>query len=139
MGIIRSLAVNQGKQKPMLYEKKIKIIKNFGIEGDRFSKFNDSRQIMIVDGKLYDKYDLKTGVLRENILVDNIDLNSCQEGQIFSINDSLQIKISLVKDACASVSYNDPDVIKQLKGNMYAFATPLQTGYISIKDKMKLL
>ena len=96
MGIIRSLAVNQGKQKPMLYEKKIKIIKNFGIEGDRFSKFNDSRQIMIVDGKLYDKYDLKTGVLRENILVDNIDLNSCQEGQIFSINDSLQIKISLV-------------------------------------------
>ncbi|MBP05901.1 MAG: hypothetical protein CL728_04035 [Chloroflexi bacterium] len=139
MGIIRSLAVNQGKQKPMLYEKKIKIIKNFGIEGDRFSKFNDSRQIMIVDGKLYDKYDLKTGVLRENILVDNIDLNSCQEGQIFSINDSLQIKISLVKDACASVSYNDPDVIKQLQGNMYAFATPLQTGYISIKDKMKLL
>ena len=139
MGIIRSLAVNQGKQKPMLYEKKIKIIKNFGIEGDRFSKFNDSRQIMIVDGKLYDKYDLKTGVLRENILVDNIDLNSCQEGQIFSINDSLQIKISLVKDACASVSYNDPDVIKQLQGNMYAFVTPLETGYISINDEIEIL
>ena len=59
MGSIRLLGINVGKQKPMKYEKKIKIIKNFGIDGDRFSKINDTRQIMIVDGKLYDNYDLK--------------------------------------------------------------------------------
>ncbi len=139
MGSIRLLGINVGKQKPMKYEKKIKIIKNFGIDGDRFSKINDTRQIMIVDGKLYDNYDLKRGVLRENILVDNIDLNSCKEGQLLSINDSLQMKITLVKDACASPSYNDPDVIMKLQGNLYAFATPLQTGYISQKDKIELL
>ena len=57
MGTIRSLAVNFGKQKPMKYEKTIKVIKNFGIEGDRFSKFDGFRQIMIVDGKLYDEND----------------------------------------------------------------------------------
>tara|TARA_Y100000768_G_scaffold69475_1_gene48828 strand:+ start:7103 stop:7522 length:420 start_codon:yes stop_codon:yes gene_type:complete len=139
MGIIRSLAINVGKQKPMKYEEKIKIIKNFGIEGDRFSKLGDTRQIMIVDGKLYDKYDLKRGVLRENILIENIDLNSCKEGQLLSVNDSLNLKITLVKDACASVSYNDPDVIEKLRGNLYAFATPLMTGYISKEDKIKLL
>ena len=58
---------------------------------------------------------------------------------MLSINDSLKIKISLIKDACASTTYNDPDVIKKLQGNMYAFATPLQTGYISLKDKIELL
>lgn len=139
MGTIRSLAINLGKQKPMKYEKTIKVIENFGIEGDRFSKFDDFRQIMIVDGKLYDENDLKQGVLRENILIDNINLNLCKEGQVLSINDSLKIKISLIKDACASTTYNDPDVIKKLQGNMYAFATPLQTGYISLKDKIELL
>jgi len=139
LGTIRSLAVNFGKQKPMKYEKTIKVIKNFGIEGDRFSKFDGFRQIMIVDGKLYDENDLKQGVLRENILIDNINLNLCEEGQVLSINDSLKIKISLIKDACASTTYNDPDVIKKLQGNMYAFATPLQTGYISLKDKIELL
>jgi len=123
----------------MKYEKTIKVIENFGIEGDRFSKFDDFRQIMIVDGKLYDENDLKQGVLRENILIDNINLNLCKEGQVLSINDSLKIKISLIKDACASTTYNDPDVIKKLQGNMYAFATPLQTGYISLKDKIELL
>lgn len=139
MGTIRLLAINIEKQKPMKYEKKIKIIKNFGIEGDRFSKIDDNRQIMIVDGKLYDNYDLKRGVLRENILVDNIDLNACKEGQLLSVNDSLQMKITLIKDACASASYNDPEVIEKLQGNLYAFATPLQTGYISQKDKIVLL
>jgi hypothetical protein len=139
LGTIRSLAINLGKQKPMKYEKTIKVIENFGIEGDRFSKFDDFRQIMIVDGKLYDENDLKQGVLRENILIDNINLNLCKEGQVLSINDSLKIKISLIKDACASTTYNDPDVIKKLQGNMYAFATPLQTGYISLKDKIELL
>jgi hypothetical protein len=139
MGTIRLLAINIEKQKPMKYEKKIKIIKNFGIEGDRFSKIDDNRQIMIVDGKLYDNYDLKRGVLRENILVDNIDLNACKEGQLLSVNDSLQMKITLMKDACASASYNDPEVIEKLQGNLYAFATPLQTGYISQKDKIVLL
>lgn len=139
MGTIRLLAINIEKQKPMKYEKKIKIIKNFGIEGDRFSKVDDNRQIMIVDGKLYDNYDLKRGVLRENILVDNIDLNACKEGQLLSVNDSLQMKITLMKDACASASYNDPEVIEKLQGNLYAFATPLQTGYISQKDKIVLL
>ena len=139
MGTIRSLAINRGKQKKMKYEKKIKVIENFGIEGDRFSKYNDSRQIMIIDGKLYDNNDLEQGVLRENILIDNINLNLCKEGQILSINDSLQMKITLIKDACASTSYNDSNVIKKLQGNMYAFATPLQTGYISLKDKIELL
>jgi len=36
-------------------------------------------------------------------------------------------------------SYNDPDVIKKLQGNMYAFVTPLETGYISINDEIEIL
>ncbi|MEC7837792.1 MAG: hypothetical protein VX523_03640 [Chloroflexota bacterium] len=139
MGTIRSLAINLGKQKKMKYQKKIKVMENFGIEGDRFSKFNDHRQIMIVDAKLYDNNALEQGALRENILIDNINLNLCKEGQILSINDSIKLKITLIKDACASTSYNDSDVIEKLQGNMYAFATPLQTGYISLKDKIELL
>ena len=85
---IRSLAVNTGKQKEMKYEQKIKLIEHFGIEGDRFSKHNDSRQIMIVDGNLYDLHNLKKGVLRENILIDDLDINSLNEGQIISVNNS---------------------------------------------------
>ena len=136
---IRSLAVNTGKQKEMKYEQKVKLIEHFGIEGDRFSKYNDSRQIMMVDGKLYDLHNLKKGVLRENILIDDLDINSLNEGQIISVNNSIQLKVTLVKDACASISYNDPEVIKKLQGNMYAFVTPLETGYISINDEIEIL
>ena len=136
---IRSLAVNTGKQKEMKYEQKIKLIEHFGIEGDRFSKYNDSRQIMMVDGKLYDLHNLKKGVLRENILIDDLDINSLNEGQIISVNNSIQLKVTLVKDSCASISYNDTDVIKKLQGNMYVFVTPLETGYISINDEIEIL
>ncbi len=139
MAKIRSLAVNMGKQKEMKYEKKIKLIENFGIEGDRFSSYNDSRQIMIVDGNLYDLHQLKKGVLRENILIDNLDINSLEEGNILRVNNSIKLRVTLVKDACASVSYNDPDVITKLQGNMYAFVTPLEDGFISINDKVEIL
>lgn len=139
MAKIRSLAVNMGKQKEMKYEEKIRIIEKFGIEGDRFSSYNDLRQIMIVDGNLYDLHQLKKGVLRENILIDDLDINSLEEGNILSINGSIRLRVTLVKDACASASYNDPEVIKKLQGNMYAFVTPLEDGFISINDKVEIL
>ena len=139
MAKIRSLAVNMGKQKEMKYEEKIRIIEKFGIEGDRFSSYNDLRQIMIVDGNLYDLHQLKKGVLRENILIDDLDINSLEQGNILSINGSIRLRVTLVKDACASASYNDPEVIKKLQGNMYAFVTPLEDGFISINDKVEIL
>ena len=139
MAKIRSLAVNMGKQKEMNYEEKIRIIEKFGIEGDRFLSYNELRQIMIVDGNLYDLHKLKKGVLRENILIDDLDINSLEEGNILSINGSIRLRVTLVKDACASASYNDPEVIKKLQGNMYAFVTPLEDGFISINDKVEIL
>ena len=139
MAKIRSLAVNMGKQKEMKYEEKIRIIEKFGIEGDRYSSYNDLRQIMIVDGNLYDLHQLKKGVLRENILIDDLDINSLEEGNIILINGSIRLRVTLVKDACASASYNDPEVIKKLEGNMYAFVTPLEDGFISINDKVEIL
>ena len=128
-----------GKQKEMKYEERIRIIEKFGIEGDRFSSYNDLRQIMIVDGNLYDLHQLKKGVLRENILIDDLDINSLEEGNIIIINGSIRLRVTLVKDACASASYNDPEVIKKLQGNMYAFVTPLEDGFISINDKVEIL
>lgn len=139
MGVIRSVAINLGKLKPMSYKKNIKVISNFGIQGDRFSKLNDSRQIMIIDSNLYEINNLKKGSLRENISVENLDLNSCLEGQKILINDLIEMKITLIKDACASINYNDSEVIKKLKGNMYIFATPINSGIISQNDKIEII
>ena len=139
MGVIRSVAINLGKLKPMSYKKNIKVISNFGIQGDRFSKINDTRQIMIIDSNLYEINNLKKGSLRENISVENLDLNSCIEGQKILINDLIEMKITLIKDACASINYNDSEVIKKLKGNMYIFATPINSGIISQNDKIEII
>lgn len=139
MGTIRSLSINIGKLKPMSYKENIKVISKFGIEGDRFSKLNDSRQIMIIDSNLYEINNLKKGSLRENMLVENLDLNSCFEGQKILINDVIEMKVTLVKDACASINYNDSEVIEKLRGNMYIFATPINSGTISQNDKIEII
>jgi len=139
LGTIRSLSINIGKLKPMSYKENIKVISKFGIEGDRFSKLNDSRQIMIIDSNLYEINNLKKGSLRENMLVENLDLNSCFEGQKILINDVIEMKVTLVKDACASINYNDSEVIEKLRGNMYIFATPINSGTISQNDKIEII
>ena len=137
MGTIKSIGINVGTLTPMSYKDEVKIISNYGIEGDRFSKKNHNRQIMIVDADLYDVHNLKQGVLRENLLVSGLDLNNCKEGQKIIVNDSIEMKVALVKDACASADYNE--VIQKLEGNMYIFATPISTGIISREDKIEIV
>ena len=92
-----------------------------------------------VDADLYDVHNLKQGVLRENLLVSGLDLNNCKEGQKIIVNNSIEMKVALVKDACASADYNDPEVIQKLEGNMYIFATPISTGIISREDKIEIV
>mgnify|MGYP001169068820 FL=1 len=139
MGTIRSINLNQGTNMPMMNRSRIRVLANNGFEGDRYSDPKNDRQIMIVEGSLYDKHKLKQGSLRENLLIDGIDLNNCKKGQKIVINNNINMEITLVKDACASRKYNDPDLIKKLSGNMYVFATPKNSGMISQNDEIIIL
>ena len=139
MGKIRSINLNQGSNMPMINKNEIRVLEDVGFEGDRYSDPNNDRQIMIVDGSLYDKHKLKQGSLRENLLIDGINLNNCKKGQRIVVNDNINMEITLVKDACASSKYNDPDLIKKLSGNMYVFATPKTSGMISQNDEIIIL
>lgn len=124
---------------PMINKNEIRVLEDIGFEGDRYSDPNNDRQIMIVEGSLYDKHELKQGSLRENLLIDGINLNNCKKGQRIVVNDNINMEITLVKDACASSKYNDPDLIKKLSGNMYVFATPKTSGMISQNDEIIIL
>ena len=139
MGKIRSINLNQGSNMPMINKNEIRVLEDVGFEGDRYSDPNNDRQIMIVEGSLYDKHKLKQGSLRENLLIDGINLNNCKKGQRIVINNNINMEITLVKDACASRKYNDPDLIKKLSGNMYVFATPKNSGMISKNDEIIIL
>ena len=139
MGKIRSINLNQGSNMPMINKNEIRVLEDVGFEGDRYSDPNNDRQIMIVDGSLYDKHKLKQGSLRENLLIDGINLNNCKKGQRIVVNDNINMEITLVKDACASRKYNDPNLIKKLSGNMYIFATPKTSGMISQNDEIIIL
>ncbi len=81
MGKIRSINLNQGANMPMINKNEIRVLEDIGFEGDRYSDPNNDRQIMIVEGSLYDKHELKQGSLRENLLIDGINLNNCKKGQ----------------------------------------------------------
>jgi len=139
MGKIRSINLNQGSNMPMINKNEIRVLEDVGFEGDRYSDPNNDRQIMIVEGSLYDKHELKQGSLRENLLIDGINLNNCKKGQRIVVNDNINMEITLVKDACASRKYNDPNLIKKLSGNMYIFATPKTSGMISQNDEIIIL
>jgi len=139
MGKIRSINLNQGANMPMINRNEIQVLEDIGFEGDRYSDPKNDRQIMIVEGSLYDKHKLKQGSLRENLLIDGINLNNCKKGQRIVINNNINMEITLVKDACASRKYNDPDLIKKLSGNMYVFATPKNSGMISKNDEIIIL
>ena len=73
MGTIKSIGINVGTLTPMSYKDEVKIISNYGIEGDRFSKKNHNRQIMIVDADLYDVHINNHNIDDNNINEDDIE------------------------------------------------------------------
>ena len=67
MGKIRSINLNKGTNMPMMNRSKIRVLAHNGFEGDRYSDPKNDRQIMIVEGSLYDKHKLKQGSLRKTL------------------------------------------------------------------------
>ena len=56
-----------------------------------------------------------------------------------NIVQAINAGILHIKEDQLQAIMDDPEVIKKLQGNMYAFVTPLEDGFISINDKVEIL
>lgn len=119
----------------------LNLIKDFGIENDKFAGKKLDQTVMIVGLDSYEiakkhNIDLEIGSLGENILLD-FDPHVYEVGDIFQIGES-QIQITQVCTVCNHLSVFDKELPKLLKNHRGLYCKILNSGIILNETIVKL-
>ncbi len=125
---------SSGLPRPQVSE--LNLIKNFGIENDKFAGKKLDQTVMIVGVKSYDiakqnNLDLEFGCLGENILLD-FDPHDFEVGKQLFIGDSI-IEITQVCTVCNHLSIFDKNLPTLLKNHRGLYCKIVKNGII-LKD-----
>ncbi len=118
----------------------LNLIKDYGIEFDKFAEKNLDQTVMIVGLKSYElaksfNIDLELGSLGENILLD-FDPHDFEVGKYFKIDEAI-IQITQICTVCNHLTVFNKDLPKILKGHRRFYCKIRESGKILKNMKVK--
>ena len=118
----------------------LNLIKDYGIEFDKFAEKNLDQTVMIVGLKSYElaksfNIDLQFGSLGENILLD-FDPHDFEVGKYFKIDEAI-IQITQICTVCNHLSVFNEDLPKILQGQRGVYCKIIESGKILKNMKVK--
>lgn len=118
----------------------LNLIKDYGIEFDKFAEKNLDQTVMIVGLKSYElaksfNIDLELGSLGENILLD-FDPHDFEVGKYLKIDEAI-IQITQICTVCNHLSVFNKDLPKILKGHRGVYCKIIKSGKILKNMKVK--
>ena len=100
MTITKHLFVKDGYSNPMRSVKAFGVAPN-GIEGQVYCQ--PLRQVLIVSTQLLTEFNLNAGDLRENIVLDGLDLHKLESGTVIQIG-SVRIRLTFHCEPCRKIA-----------------------------------
>ena len=130
---------SSGLPRPMV--ENLNLIKNYGIENDKFAGKELEQTVMIVGTKSYEiassnGINLEFGCLGENILLD-FDPHDLEIGTNLIIGDSI-IEITQICTVCNHLSVFNENLPILLKGHRGVYCKIIKSGNISKDMKVKI-
>lgn len=117
----------------------LNLIEKFGIEGDINANINNPRQVLITSLETLDKFDLKPGELKENIVVKDLDVDRLESGTVIQIGESVQIRITFNCEPCSFVEGIRKGLAKNIRGNRGILGVVIRSGHINLGNEIKVL
>ncbi|RXJ98902.1 MOSC domain-containing protein [Arcobacter sp. CECT 8986] len=139
VGIFSATKDTQSKSRPKV--ESLNLIKDFGIENDKFAGKDLDKTVMIVGTKSYEiakenGVELEYGSLGENILLD-FDPHNYKVGDIFNIENSL-LEITQICTVCSHLSKFDKKLPKLLNMHRGLYCKILTNGIITNKMQVSV-
>lgn len=128
MEIVRHLFVKDAHGTPMRSVMAFGVGPN-GIEGNVYCQ--PLRQVLIVPTQSLTEFDLKPGVLGENMVVDGIDLHKLESGTVIQIG-SVRIRLTFHCEPCRKIA--DKVDLKKITLKRGVLGNFLNTGIIKVGD-----
>lgn len=137
MGEVRYLFRKPGKGMPMVYEETLELVGGQGIVGDK-AFGSRTRQILIVDEQVIQKYALSPGDMRENIISAGLDLSELDRPSMIQIGEAI---LEITGD-CAPCDYMDTlqtGLQEKIKGERGILAVVRTGSEIRVGDRITIV
>lgn len=134
---ILSLFVKPDRDQPMQAAHDLQAVAGKGLEGDRtFGR--SSRQVLLVDELVLKKFGLQPGMLRENITVRNLPVDTLKPGTTL-VMGSTQLQITGPCEPCFKMDRIRQGLQSELQGQRGVLANVVRGGRITVGDSITLL
>lgn len=139
-GTIRAVFLAQERGTPMKRVPQARAIETRGMEGCRHAekKAGGKRQVLLVDLAQLQALDLSPGVLKENLVVEGVALDSLPPGQRLRIGEAL-LELTEPCTPCHKMNKLRPGLLSDSWGRRGQLARVLVGGEIREGDPVELL
>ncbi len=113
-------------------------ISGMGLEGDRSCAEGNKRQVLLMDKETLDDLELEPGQIKENITTTGVDMSQAQPGQLFSIGDTVTMKVVGECEACGKMDGLKPGLKDKINGRRGMLAMVINGGTLKVGDSIRL-
>jgi len=135
-GTVRALFVAPEKKAGLHPLREVQVGKA-GFEGDFHARIEDPRQILMISNAVLEEFELEAGMLRENMVVDGLDVMTLREGQRLKIGDTV-LEVTIPCDPCGQMNRLRSGLKHALIGRRGMFAKVITAGTIRIGDPVSI-
>ena len=139
--VIRHLFLAQKKETPMLAVTEAVALEGHGLEGCRHGKktAHGKRQVLLLGASSLELLGLAPGTLKENIVIEGLDLETMTYGQRLALGPEVVVEIAMVCVPCAKLNTIRPGLLKQSWGNRGMLAKVIRGGRMAVGDAVTVL
>jgi len=139
-GVVKALRLAGASDEPMRTVDAAAAEAERGLSGDRHSRHRPGhrRQVLLVDQAELDLLGLPGGVLKENVLVEGIPLESLQAGQRLHLGPEVVLELTEPCVPCSKLERIRPGLISEAWGHRGQLARVVAGGTIRVGDPVRL-
>ncbi len=137
-GKIVSLQLCVGHREPMDFREQATAVTGVGLEGDRHAQADNHRQILLMDSEVLDSFDLKPGMVRENVTVSGLAIHQLSNGQRLRIGSDVILEITGHCEPCGRMDEIRPGLRESLDMQRGMLTRVLQGGALKLGDPIQV-
>ncbi len=130
-----SLQICPGPRAPMQMLQTVRVLENFGLEGDRHAKPEGKRQVLFMASEVLDRLDIPTGAVKENITTRGIELMRLTPGTRLQIGTAV-FEVTKPCHPCSRMDEIRMGLQEELQGQRGMLANVVRGGQLRVGDEI---
>ncbi|SRR6266851_3267924 len=116
----------------------VQVLEDVGLEGCAHARPQGKRQALLVDRETLDVFELKPGIVRENVTTEGLEVNGLAIGQRLQIGE-VELQVSAVCDPCEQIEALRPGLQAEMQGKRGMLCKVLRGGLLRRGDAIVVI